>query len=75
MILRETVEQFAKRIGLSVYTVRKMCRDGKVFARRVGNRWQINVEASENGLSLIGGNGPEKEITMRRIREGRKMDY
>ncbi|GAT33258.1 hypothetical protein TSACC_21671 [Terrimicrobium sacchariphilum] len=72
MKLRESAEKFGQRVGLSTYTVRKMCHNNKLIARKVGRSWQIDVEASENGLSLISGNTPEKAITKRRITDGKK---
>jgi len=66
MTRRESSTAFAARIGKSPFTVRKMCRDGKLIARRVGRDWQIDADASEKLLSLKYGNAAERDLARKR---------
>ena len=59
---RATVEQFAAETNSCAETIRRMCRAGKLVARRMGGKWQIEREKSERALSLIGGNSAEREL-------------
>lgn len=41
-----TPKQYAQAAGLSVAKVTQMLRDGQLTGEKVGNRWQIPVEAT-----------------------------
>lgn len=35
-------DQLAEVTGLSAFTIRKLCRDGKLHAIKIGSSWRIN---------------------------------
>lgn len=37
-----TVEEFARLASLSPWTVRRMCREGLLRARKIGRGWRIS---------------------------------
>lgn len=43
-----TVEEFAKLTSLSPWTVRRMCRDGLLRARKIGRGWRISSAELES---------------------------
>lgn len=42
-----TVEEFAKLASLSPWTVRKLCRDGELRAKKFGRGWRISSKELE----------------------------
>jgi len=65
--MRISARDYAKRTGRHEITVQRMCRAGKLKARRVGRNWEIDVEASERSLSLRFGNPLERELTKKAL--------
>ena len=57
-----TPEEFAEKTGSPVQTVREMCRDGRIAARRMGRRWFIPHAEVER---LMGTLGPESVVSSR----------
>lgn len=62
MSRRISARAWAAQNGVHEDTAQKMCRDGKLVARRIGRNWQIDAEASERLLSRSYGNVAEKEL-------------
>lgn len=46
-------DQLAEVTGISAFTIRKLCRDGKLHAIKIGSSWRINRDAtfSEYGIN------------------------
>jgi excisionase family DNA binding protein len=44
-----TCEDVAECVGMNVQTVRRMCRDGDIAARKFGSVWRIPASAVEFG--------------------------
>ena len=42
-----TVEEVAKALKLHPYTVRRLCREGKIPCFRFGGQWRFRVDAME----------------------------
>lgn len=40
-----TVPEISKETGISEYTIRKLCRDGKLPYLELGNKWLIPIDA------------------------------
>ena len=40
-----TIREAAKRTGLTPYTVRKICWQGKVATLKTGRKWMLNYES------------------------------
>ena len=59
---RVSVEQFAAANGICEETVRRFCKAGKIVARKIGSKWQIEAEKTERLLSAMGGNSTEREL-------------
>jgi len=66
MSARISASAYAALTGLHPDTVQRMCREGKLHARRPGRDWQIDVEKSEAKLSLAYGNAVEKSEELAR---------
>ena len=45
-----TVEEAAEIIEVSVYTIRRWLKDGKLEGKRVGKFWRINKESVKSVL-------------------------
>jgi hypothetical protein len=60
---RISAREYAEIVQKHEKTVQRMCRAGKLKARRVGRSWEIDVAASERLLSLKFGNSLEREMT------------
>jgi hypothetical protein len=65
--MRLTVAQFATHAGVCAETVRRLIRRDAIPARRIGNKWFIDSDRADRALSLKGGNGAEREITLKGI--------
>lgn len=70
MSARITAVEYAEKVGKHPDTIQRMCREGKLHARRIGlGPWEIDFEKSEEKLSLAYGNSVEQaEIKSRRKR-------
>jgi hypothetical protein len=62
MSARISAREWASQNGVHEDTAQKMCRDGKLVARRIGRNWQIDPVASERLLSRSFGNVAEREL-------------
>lgn len=49
-----SVEEVAERLGLHHTTVRKMIKDGRLKAKKIGRKWIIPVAALEEFLRVNG---------------------
>lgn len=63
MTARISVADYATLSGLHPKTIHRMCRLGKLVARKPAKSWQIDPVASDRVLSLKFGNSAEKELT------------
>lgn len=52
----KTIPELSKESGVSEYTLRQLCRTGKLPYLRIGNRWLIKVSDFE---ALFKRNGNE----------------
>lgn len=48
MIEVRTIPALAKESGISEFTLRKLCRDGKLAYLEIGNRWLVRVQDFQN---------------------------
>lgn len=48
MVEVRTIPALAKESGVSEFTLRKLCRDGKLPYLEIGNRWLIRVQDFQN---------------------------
>lgn len=49
---RVSPEEFADVVGVSVYTIYRMCRRNDLVAAKVSNQWRINVNESLAKLGI-----------------------
>ena len=45
-----TVDEAANLLGVTIYTIRRWLKDGKLSGKRVGKFWRINKESVESVL-------------------------
>lgn len=45
-----SVEEAAKMLGVSEYTIRRWLKDGKLDGKRIGRFWRISKESVESVL-------------------------
>jgi excisionase family DNA binding protein len=45
-----TVEETAELLGVTVYTIRRWLKDGKLSGKRVGKFWRISKESVKSVL-------------------------
>lgn len=50
--LLDSPERFAELVGVSAFTVRKLCRNGKLPALKIGSSWRINRTAALEALGI-----------------------
>lgn len=62
-----TPEEFSERTGQPVQTVREMCRDGRIGARRFGKRWFIPMAEVERLLGVLNTSPAEVSFTQEEI--------
>lgn len=46
------VNDMSKFLGISIYTVNKLCRERRIRATKVGSSWKATKEAIENYLNI-----------------------
>jgi excisionase family DNA binding protein len=49
-----TVEEVAEALRLHEYTIRRLCREGKIPAFKVGGQWRFRKEDIENFITKSG---------------------
>lgn len=62
---RVSAREYAALVGLHEDTIQARCRAGMLVCRRIGGKWEIDVEASEKALSLRFGNATERDLAKR----------
>lgn len=46
------VDDMSKFLGLSIYSINKLCRERRIKAVKVGSGWKVTKEALENYLNI-----------------------
>lgn len=46
------VDDMSKFLGLSIYSINKLCRERRIKATKVGSGWKVTKEALENYLNI-----------------------
>lgn len=46
------VDDMSKFLGLSIYSINKLCRERRIKATKVGSNWKATKEALENYLNI-----------------------
>lgn len=51
-----TNQEISEKLGISVYTVRKYIKDGKLRAKKIGGHWYVTKDILKEFIAV-----PEKE--------------
>jgi len=58
-------QELAQKVGLSLWTVKKMARNGEIPGIKLGNKWKFNGDAVQSWLLARAGStfrtGPAKK--------------